>query len=148
MSTSSLIPPPRSADRSLTPPDDPRRASDTSPSRGSTAIIQGSDLHINIPPPMTSVSPSGTRLTYASGTFPTPPVVTQGRTNPAANTPIQALTAPQQIFVQGVGAPGRQPAIPPQPPRVAGILQVGHDQWDVFTGGSNVRGVGERIKIQ
>ena len=119
----------------LTAPGGPR-----DPTKSVTATRQGSDLHINIPPPLTSVPPSGTRLTYASGAFPTPTVGTQGRTNPAANTAIHAPTAPQQIIVQGVGAPGRQPARPPQPPRVGGILQVGHDQWDVFTGGSNVGG--------
>ena len=45
---------------------------------------------------------------------------------------------PQHIVLQGLGGSGCQPAAPPQPPRVGGVIQLGPEQWDVYTGGSNI----------
>ena len=131
MSTPSQKPPPRSADRSLTPPDDPRRTRGTSPSTGPTATLQGSDLHINLGG-NTSALQSGTRL---STRFQTPGSSRASVTSTPSST---RTSAPQSIIVQGYGGNARPRAVPPAAPRVGGIISVGHEQWDPYTGGSNL----------
>ena len=45
---------------------------------------------------------------------------------------------PQSIIIKGFGGQNCTPVAPPNSPRVGGILQVGHEQWEVYTGGSNI----------
>ena len=118
-------PPPPSGGRTVgagrTPARTPRHY--PTPPTTATARMQGQNLHINVPPPPASTT-RGTTSTTSFGS-----AIHQQH--------IQPPPPPQQIIVQGAGGSGRRPSMPPRAPRVGGILQVGHEQWDAFTGGSN-----------
>ena len=92
------------------------------PAPAVTAHFQGDNLVIQ-----PSASRSGRRL---SGHFqtPTPPPL-------APTPPQQQPPPPAPIIIQGLRGNNAQP---PQAPRVGGIINLSHQQWDVFTGGSNL----------